>query len=157
MGHPGVKMTEYLSTLADAMAEVFAIGPAERLEVRNREPRVEIPSLVRSLVFRRDRGRCWICREEAIDPVLDHLRPRSNWPVDELHLADQSVNLHVACWDCNEIRSNRAYAALPKVVPVVTYCGRCSEEWIDRDVGFGFHVYCAQCGFSESGDKSTFK
>jgi hypothetical protein len=144
-------LTEPKSLFA-ALDEVMADDPQQRHEVFNHEERAPISSLVWSLVFRRDRGRCWICGHDAYEPVLDHLRPRSNWPADELWLADRSDNLHVACWDCNEERSNRVYAAPPKVVPVTTHCGRCSLEWIGHDVGRGVACFCSQCGFSETGE-----
>ena len=144
------------TSLFAALDEAFEDDPQMRLDVLNREVRAPIKPLVRSLVFRRDRGKCWICRRDAFEPVLDHLRPRSNWPVDELWLADRSDNLHVACWRCNEERSNRAYAALPKAVPVTLHCVHCADEWIGEDVGRGLACFCSQCGFSETGNGVWF-
>lgn len=139
-----------------AMAEAFAVEDVfERMPVGNREERAPIDEVARTLVFRRDRGMCWICGTWAVDPVLDHVRPRSNWPADQLALADRTDNLHVACWDCNEERSNRTYLAAPSPAPVVLRCYKC-EYQSGLLVGRGIRVYCARCGYSESGDESTF-
>lgn len=142
--------------LAWAMDEALAPEDLyERQPVANREPRTPIDDVVRIVIFRRDHGMCWICGLPAVDPVLDHLRPRSNWPADELEMADRSDNLHVACWDCNEERTNRTYLALPTPAPIVFRCYKC-EHQSGLFVGRGFRVYCSRCGFSESGDESTF-
>jgi hypothetical protein len=145
-------------SVADAIRDAFAADALfERLPVKNREDRAPIDEAKRMLIFRRDRGMCWICGTYAEDPVLDHLRPRSNWPADQMDLADRSDNLHVACWTCNEERSNVSYLAIPSVAPVVYRCFKCEDEtpWLPA-AGRGVRVYCAKCGFSESGNEATF-
>ena len=97
----------------------------ERLPVRNREPR-PMPEANRRLwgaMMRRDGSRCWMCGMGGF-LVIDHLRPRSNFDPDDMWLADRSDNLRIACWDCNQDKSNRAVPYRPPI-PIVWTCPEC--------------------------------
>lgn len=111
----------------------------ERMSVHNYEPRVS-PGRNRDLwaaIISRDGPRCWMCRRLSDRLVLDHLRPRSNWAADEIALADRSDNLRIACWSCNEEKSNRLIPFDPPL-PIVWTC-------LSSGYSIGTAVFTAFC------------
>lgn len=128
-------------------------APAIRWPVRNREPREPISSQKRAIIHERDGGICRYCGRGERRLVLDHIVPRSAFPAHQLHIADRSDNLHSACWDCNEKRSN--YEAIHiKRLGVVAKCFYCVHPEYDGDDGLELpcqvqvHVFCGRCGVS---------
>jgi hypothetical protein len=115
----------------DSMRLVFAADEAmtfigtvfERLPVLNREPRPESEAnrQLWGALMRRDGSRCWMCNRPDGFMVIDHLIPRSSFVASDIHLADRSDNLRIACWDCNQEKSNRDYP-FKRPLPIVWMC-----------------------------------
>lgn len=127
--------------------------PAQRWPVRNHEPREPINSQKRAIIHERDGGMCRYCGVTDEQLVLDHIIPRSAFPANQIHIADRSDNLHSACWDCNERRSN--YEAVHiKRLGVVVQCFYCQNPECDGDSEFELPypvqtlVFCGRCGVS---------
>ncbi|MDR7189755.1 hypothetical protein J2Y46_002581 [Microbacterium sp. BE35] len=84
--------------------------------------------------------------------VIDHLKPRSAFPPNMIHIADRTDNLAIACWDCNTVKSNRDYPFRP-VLPVIWVCpldwrekGASDEDvngWLEIYATDEHHAYCA--------------
>ena len=103
-----------------------------RLPVLNQEPRPE-PEQNRALwgaLMRRDGGRCWMCGTRDGMLVADHLTPRSSYEPEHIRYADSSANLRIACWDCNQRKSNRALE-FRSPLPIVWSC--VLDHAVDRD------------------------
>ena len=130
-------------TLDEALDFIWKPNPGqyERMEVMNREPRGQhgVNRTLWIALMRRDGGRCWMCSSSDGHMVIDHLRPRSNWPADELHLADRSDNLRMACWACNDEKSNRN---VPFVAPLPVVWN-CRAEPAHYREGF-FTAFCSE-------------
>lgn len=139
-----------------SLAELLAQDddPARRWPVRNREPRTPINSQKRAIIHERDGGICRYCGTTDERLVLDHIIPRSAFRPDQLHIADRSDNLHSACWDCNERRSN--YEAIhTKRIGVAVQCWYCiAPEYAAEDCELeltypvNIAVFCGRCGIS---------
>lgn len=138
-----------------SLAEILAFEeePPTRWPVRNREPRTPINSQKRAIIHERDGGICRYCGTPDEQLVLDHIVPRSAFPANQLHIADRSDNLHSACWDCNERRSN--YEAVHiKRLGVVVQCWYCvNPEYVDESelempYPVTVRVFCGRCGVS---------
>ena len=95
--------------------------------------------------MRRDHGRCWMCGLTDLErPVIEHLRPRSNFLPHEVEFADRSDNLAIACWDCNAAKGNRD-VPYRKPLRIVWYCmadydfeaEEVDDEW--------FTAWCDSC------------
>lgn len=96
---------------------------SRRLPVLNREPRPN-PEVNRALwgaLMRRDGSRCWMCGDRNGMMVADHLVPRSSYTPQSIRAADSSANLRIACWDCNQHKSNRLIEFRPPL-PIVWGC-----------------------------------
>ena len=94
-----------------------------KLPVLNHEPRPD-PANNRHLwaaLMRRDGGRCWMCGDRTGLLVADHLRPRSSYQARHIESADSSANLRIACWDCNQRKSNTLMEFRP-TLPIVWSC-----------------------------------
>lgn len=130
--------------LGDVLAEVQMVP--ERLPVLNREPRTAIGKELRRGLWLRDGGTCWICGHAAIRPVADHVRPRSNWPSDLIDAADRSDNLRLACWTCNETKSNMAYSGGESPLGITRWCVRCEPEFLHDDEVADVRCFCIRCG-----------
>ena len=129
--------------------------PAQRWPVRNREPREPISSQKRAIIHERDGGICRYCGAPDKQLVLDHIIPRSTFPAHQIHIADRSDNLHSACWDCNERRSN--YEAVHiKRLGVVVQCWFCvnpeyaydGDTAVEMPYPVNVLVFCGRCGIS---------
>jgi hypothetical protein len=145
---------------AKTLGEILAATPdprnfTERYPVKNREERVLLGGPKFHIISQRNGGMCWICGRGAIRPVLDHLRPRSNYATHMLWLADRSDNLHVACWDCNERRSNYYVDWMPHPIGVTGACWDClnprdEDSYYDENLPERPHMlepaYCGRCG-----------
>lgn len=122
-----------------------------RWPVRNREPRTPISSQKRAIIHERDGGQCRYCYTHTGMLVVDHIIPRSAFPADQLHIADRSDNLHSACWDCNETRSNFESVHI-KRLGVVARCFYCVHPEYDGDEPLPYEVripvFCGRCGVS---------
>lgn len=133
-------------SLGDVLEDSVILASIERMPVLNREPRSAVGKDLRYGLWLRDGGTCWICGRKAYQGVADHVRPRSNWPADLLQFADRSDNLRLACWDCNERKSNLNYQGGTMPLGVTTWCVRCRPEFQydfeDRQV----RCFCIHCG-----------
>lgn len=140
-----------LRSLADILDMEEA--PAVRWPVRNREPREPISSHKRAIIHERDGGMCRYCGTTDERLVLDHIIPRSAFTADQIHIADRSDNLHSACWDCNERRSNFEAVHI-KRLGVVAQCWYCAHPEYDGDSELRTPypvdklVFCGRCGIS---------
>lgn len=145
-----------LSDALDEWAQMLATT-TERMPVLNHEPRLVIGESLRHGLWKREQGLCWICGGSVVRPVADHVRPRSNWPTDQLHLADRSDNLRLACWVCNEKKSNFYFPGGEKPLGITSWCSRCqlkltgSEFESDAPVRC-FCNWCGLGGIAESAD-----
>lgn len=137
------------------LGEILAVeeSPVIRWPVRNREPRVPINAQKRAIIHERDGGICRYCGTPDERLVLDHIIPRSAFPAHQIHIADRSDNLHSACWDCNERRSN--YEAVHiKRLGVVIQCFYCQnpeyggDSELDLPYPVRTLVFCGRCGVS---------
>ena len=139
------------------LGEILALdeeAPPVRWPVRNREPREPISSQKRAIIHERDGGICRYCGRSDQQLVLDHIIPRSTFTKGELRIADRSDNLHSACWDCNERRSN--YEAVHiKRLGVTAACFYCvhpeyAEEDSELEMPYPVRVlvFCGRCGVS---------
>lgn len=112
----------------------------ERMDVNNRAERPD-PEHNRKLwgaAMARDGGRCWMCFSTFADMyVLDHLIPRSAFDVGHIRAADRSDNLRIACWDCNQAKSNRLIP-FRQPLPIVWTCPDCYRRGIDDDEPLAF-------------------
>lgn len=127
-----------------------------RLPVLNQEPRPE-PAANRHLwaaLMRRDGGRCWMCGDSTGMLVADHLTPRSSFVPADIRIADSSANLRIACWDCNQRKSNRLMEFRPPL-PIVWSCvlDHAVEREEDGEDPYGYlddfssdyiNAYCAR-------------
>lgn len=132
--------------IAKTLGEILAVvdPPPARMPVLNRDPR-ELLGIEKWTMLRlRDHLLCWMCREVADSPVIDHLVPRSSFRTEELDLADRSDNLRVACWGCNSVKSNFAYD-LPVTAGVVLECFWCKHGpgFTSEDDSDGWALYWA--------------
>ncbi len=135
-------------------AETVKLGDAldgllsdrERLPVLNREPHAAIGKGLRLGLWMRDGGLCWIGGHTAVNPVADHVRPRSNWPAELLRFADRSDNLRLACWTCNETKSNYDYPGGDMPLGITFRCARCNEDYQNVSVGGQVRCFCIHCG-----------
>lgn len=142
-----------VKTLAEILA--FEETPPARWPVRNRMPREPINSQKRAIIHERDGGICRYCGSPDEQLVLDHIIPRSAFPASQLRIADRSDNLHSACWDCNEKRSN--YEAIHiKRLGVVVACWYCvnpeRDELDELPYPVNTLVFCGRCGISHVPD-----
>lgn len=136
-----------------AMATIGTVY--ERMPVLNREARTN-PEENRALwgaLMRRDGGKCWMCGRADDFMVIDHLTPRSSFPADQLDVADRSDNLSIACWDCNQDKSNRAFP-FRKPLGIVWHCQLDwrlegvdeddAEAWLEFYSAEDKRVFCAK-------------
>lgn len=139
-----------LGEVADLIMPTFDGRNRVRMPVLNHEPRLIVGKMLWAGMWHRDGGRCWICGRWAQRAVADHVRPRSNWPAEELELADRSDNLRVACWDCNTMKSNFDYTGGDNPLGIAircTNCQRTDSELMDELCGEGrVRCYCFKCG-----------
>lgn len=139
----GVVLGVAISRVIGELGRIYD-GSYGRAPVNNREPRPasEANRNLRSALMLRDGGKCWMCGwdrssleywESDARMVIDHLLPRSWFAAQDVHLADRSDNLAIACWSCNSVKSNRIVPFRP-VLPVVWVCPTDLTEWsgIDR-------------------------
>lgn len=137
------------------LAEIFDMeeAPAVRWPVLNSEPREPISSQKRAIIHERDGKICRYCGTSDELLVLDHIIPRSAFPAHQLRIADRSDNLHSACWDCNQKRSNFEAVHI-KRLGVVVRCWYCvNRDHSESDEAFLPYpvdkpVFCGQCGVS---------
>jgi len=96
----------------------------------------------------RDGYRCWICnrgQDFGKFLVIDHLRPRSSFEPWNLWLADRSDNLRIACWECNQDKSNFELD-YRSPVPVVWRCLVCYRiEGQAEEFGWSADMLLAFC------------
>lgn len=143
----------YSPPLGDALTEAWEQigrlwdGSYERMSVRNNIPRPpsEENHALWGALMRRDNGRCWMCGWNDMGrTVIEHLRPRSNFPPEQIELADRSDNLRIACWECNTVKGNRD-VPFRKPLPIVWFCTR-DDEGAERQVDEDwFTVWCDRC------------
>ena len=136
-------------TLGEILSE--EIPAPTRWPVRNREPREPIGSQKRAIIHERDGNRCRYCGTPDERLVLDHIIPRSAFPPHLLSIADRSDNLHSACWDCNERRSNYEAPHIKRlgVVAVCWYCANPHSDELDElPYPVTTLVFCGRCGVS---------
>lgn len=156
------------TSLAEILAEPWH---PRRLPRPNREPRVLLPPQKYALLRAARGDWCYLCGDplEGNRPVVDHVIPRSSFPSGQIDIADRSDNLRMACWSCNEAKSNYDYgeAQLPGVTIRCWYCRYCpydeDDDWSD---GHGeWHrrfrlaqpvtAWCGRCrGYSDVPDHS---
>lgn len=135
------QMREF-TRLEDLLGEMWQPRPQEyeRLAVHNRTARSE-PGRNTDIfmaLLARDGGRCWMCGATRKQLVIEHLRPRSSFYEDQVSIADRSDNLALACWDCNEEKSNRDVPFDPPL-PIVWIC----HAWAG-DASDSVEVFCAE-------------
>lgn len=130
----------------------------ERFPVQNREPRTEISSQKRAIIHQRDGGLCVYCFQGWSELTVDHVIPRSSFPVEQLNIADRSDNLVSACWPCNEAKSNFGHRGHKKL-GVTVACWDCmnpeivqSEDHLDRELipYLKYKAFCGRCGITSS-------
>lgn len=107
-----------LSSAIDAIEAIWSDTDDGRWPVYRTGERQPIPDITRWLIKSRDNYRCTLCGDDY-RLVLDHIVP---WSAGG---PDLSSNLRTLCWGCNERRSNRREAYLPRVVPVAVICDPC--------------------------------
>lgn len=149
-----------VSTLGEALdvalGSVGALfdGSYDRMPVLNMERRTpaDLNADVRGALLRRDGAKCWMCgldrttlAARGLDArlVIEHLRPRSSFPSGEVERADRTDNLRIACWSCNQAKSNRAVPYRP-AQPIVWIC---SADVLDlfSDAGELVPAWCDNC------------
>jgi hypothetical protein len=135
------------SDAADEVIPMMSQDDRERMPVLNREPRPAISTALRRGLWLRDSGLCWICGHTVVREVADHVRPRSSWPADLLRFADRSDNLRLACWDCNEAKSNFTYPGGDLPLGVTVWCIRCTPDMAEPfDPERRVRCFCVKCG-----------
>jgi hypothetical protein len=140
-----ITTTDTISSLSDIQGPLTDQVDC-RWPVRNREPRTPISSMKRALIHERDGGACRYCNRNDTLLVVDHIIPRSAFPADQLRIADRSDNLHSACWECNEERSNFD-TFHTKRLGIAPCCLDCTE--IEPTTETRIPAYCARCGVSQ--------
>jgi len=140
-----------------SLGEILAMeeAPAVRWPVRNREPREPISSQKRAIIHERDGGICRYCGRSDQRLVLDHIIPRSTFAKGQIRIADRSDNLHSACWDCNENRSNYEAIHIKRlgVTAACFYCVHPEYEYdgdtsVELPYPVNILVFCGRCGIS---------
>lgn len=149
------KMRDFI----DQMGEPLTRGP-----ILNRLAREQMDGYKWHLIFERDSGFCYICGMpvEKGTGEVDHVRPRSSFPPEEILVADRSDNLRTTHVACNQSKSNYIYEESPRTNGVVASCWECYfDRGFDQDIdpeSFAEHrrefprpimtvtAYCAKCG-----------
>lgn len=129
--------------------------PYGRWPVRNREERTPIDSQKRAIIHERDGGICRLCGTGGHLLTVDHIIPRSAFAPEDLRIADRSDNLHSACWDCNQRKSNYESSHIKKmgVTAACWYCvnpgyGEFDEPLDGLPYPLPLLAYCGRCGIS---------
>lgn len=141
--------TQVLSALDATIKELRIV--IQRHPIEQRSDREPLPWWMRKAIHARDGQRCRACDRKYGSRgrlVLDHIVPRSSFPVDQLAQADRSTNLLSLCWDCNAAKSNFRWPVL-RVLGVTASCVLCEPiiRWLCEEVP-PVAVWCAKCGES---------
>lgn len=138
---------EHVNQPIDDVIDLLTQG-RKREPVRNNVPRPpsEENRMLWHALMLRDGGRCWICGFGDRFMVMDHLQPRSSFSADEMAEADRSDNLRIACWSCNEDKSNRLIP-FSKPLPIVGMCAvHHNGEYEDEGLQV---VWCHTCQMTQ--------
>lgn len=119
--HVSEAVRDILAGLTEAYAVDAPVPIGQRHPVIRSGDRAEIAPMLRSLIWHRDRGRCYMCGRSDMVMELDHILP---WSAGG---PDVSTNLRLLCGPCNTQRSNYQTLELEKPAAVTPMCDRCME------------------------------
>lgn len=122
-------------SFADGIEDLInsLIEPRERWPVLNRDEREPFSPQKRAIIYQRDGECCWYCYNGG--PLhIDHIIPRTAFPVEQLHIADRSDNLVTACQSCNEAKSNYEH-------PITKRPGATIACWYCQNPSFDYEYY----------------